>query len=122
MQHKIKDNMTKDDIEREINLLFKDAEKFSERCDTRLLNTLPDLRTKIESLEGTDLYDIYINKFYDIRDSFKLDCICGKKSRVESKEPQESESEPSKEDMSWFGTNLKERIEEVMEYHRKGVK
>ena len=106
------------DVRKDINFMIKDAERFSNRCDTRLINILPDIRAKIESLKDTDEYDEYLNKFYEIRDGFKIDCLCGRKSRIEDKEPKEGEFEPSKGDMSWFGADLKGRIEEAMKYHR----
>lgn len=111
--------MTRDDIKRDITLLFKDAEKFENRCDTRLFDTLPELKLKIESLADDDDYSDYINKFYEIRDGFKLDCMCGKKARLEIKGKQETEFEASEKDISWFGDH-KRRIEEVMKYHRGG--
>jgi len=106
------------DVRKDINFMIKDAERFSNRCDIRLINLLPDIRAKIESLKDTDEYDEYLNKFYEIRDRFKIDCLCGKKSRIEGEEPKEGEFEPSKGDMSWFGADLKGRIEEAMKYHR----
>lgn len=108
------------DIRKDINFMIKDAERFGNRCDTRLINILPDIRAKIESLKDTDEYDEYLNKFYEIRDGFKIDCLCGKKSRIKGEEPQEGEFESLKEDMSWFGADPRKRLEEVMKYHRKG--
>lgn len=112
------------DTERDIKRILNEAEKFSERCDTRLLNVLPDLKSKIESLEGSENYDEYLNRFYEIRDSFKLDCLCGKKARIESEQDKEQEASfsSSEGEMSWLGTDIKERLAEVMEYHKKGKK
>ena len=106
------------DVKKDINFMLKDAERFGNRCDTRLINILPDIRAKIELLNSTDEYDEYLNKFYEIRDGFKIDCMCGRKSRIEDEETKEHEFKPSKGDMSWFGTDLKGRIEEAMRYHR----
>ncbi len=110
------------DVKKDINFMIKDAERFGNRCDIRLINILPDIRAKIELLKGTDDYNLYLNKFYEMRDGFKIDCLCGRKSRIESEETQERELETSKGDMKgdmfWFGTDLKERIEEAMKYHR----
>ena len=106
------------DVKKDINFMLKDAERFGNRCDTRLMNILPDIRAKIELLKDTDEYIEYLNKFYEIRDGFKIDCMCGRKSRIEGEETKEDEFEPSKGDMSWFGADLKGRIEEAMRYHR----
>lgn len=107
------------DFKKDINSMLKDAERFSNRCDTRLINILPDIRAKIESLKDTDEYEEYLNKFYEIRDGFKIDCLCGKKSRIESKEDEEFKAEGDEGSMSWFGTDPKARLEKIMEFHRK---
>ena len=106
------------DVRTDINFLLKDAERFGNRCDTRLINILPDIRAKIELLKGTDEYKEYLNKFYEIRDGFKIDCMCGRKSRLEAEETKEHEFETPREPTSWFEADLRGRIEEVMKYHR----
>ena len=110
------------DVKKDINFMLKDAERFGNRCDTRLMNILPDIRAKIELLKDTDEYDEYLNKFYEIRDGFKIDCMCGRKSRIEGEETKEREFETPKEPTSWFETEIGHKLAEVMEYHRKGVK
>lgn len=111
-------------IEKDIKQALKEAEKFMNRCDLRVLNILPELKLKIESIEGNKNYTEYINKFYEIRDGFKSECMCGKKLRMESNQDKETEFRSSEGEIGipGLGEDMKQRLADVMEYHRKGGK